>query len=578
MPGTKAKSQPKTLSSLLKPEVIYVASSLYGLQLDGKLRVDDLKEQLRTKMAEDFLCSNVACADAPCNTGIHVFTPSQYLADAGGNDMEALLQTSQADVGVTTPLTSPHRAPLPRADGLEQQRRLAREALQKAGLDGINLSELFPQQQQQDVPDVQGAGAVLGDGGGIPTGTRPRTNVFRNLFNMGRSASTPRQGTPGSTPGPVRHPHTLPPVLHPRHPPTQQRPAFYVPPPAPSTQQHQTAPTQSVEGGGASSNVVDTLLELVKAQKEQAERQQQSTEALAGRVVDLLERQNEEPARSATETSSKGKMALVPPINEAALALTGITIGPRWAMQGDMSNVDMSHVRKHMKSGARGQIQQDARTSELWPNQYLSAASYGKDGEAIDHEDLTFNMWVTGILTKTFSETDPARSHTPEHRQLRMWLKISRLAESYPWEEVRKISSALFYGLERGALSWKEWEPMEAWWTLQIDTLRDRILTQRLAKRPAPAAAAGAGGPPPAKALKRDKAINGIPPEVLKAKNICIKWNVGSCTVKESSHDSHDKSQKLRHICGGCWHLNQQEDESHSMKQCRLKGKDGVFH
>ena len=59
----------------------------------------------------------------------------------------------------------------------------------------------------------------------------------------------------------------------------------------------------------------------------------------------------------------------------------------------------------------------------------------------------------------------------------------------------------------------------------------------------------------------------------------CIKWNVGTCQVQASRHDSPDKSdsQQVRHICGGCWFLGKVEDESHSMKTCKKKNAQGLF-
>ena len=164
-------------------------------------------------------------------------------------------------------------------------------------------------------------------------------------------------------------------------------------------------------------------------------------------------------------------------------------------------------------------------------------------------------------------------------------MKLCRLVQVYPWEEVRLIGAELFLGLERGALSWHDWGPMEIWWAQQIDYLRDRVVAKQGLKRAAPAApaapgaAAGAHGQPPAKLPKKNKLINGVPPDNLKANHICIKWNVGTCQSTASRHDSPDRSdtQQVRHICGGCWFLNKVEDESHSMKTCKKKNAQGLF-
>ena len=65
----------------------------------------------------------------------------------------------------------------------------------------------------------------------------------------------------------------------------------------------------------------------------------------------------------------------------------------------------------------------------------------------------------------------------------------------------------------------------------------------------------------------------------LRQKNICIRWNVGSCSETSDTHPSPDRSAAapVRHICGGCSFLGKQDDSSHSMKTCRHKNSDGIF-
>ena len=125
--------QPRTLSGLTKKHIIHVALSLYETQLDGTLLVNPLREQLQHLMEQVLACENVACDGGPCNPGVHVFTPAQYMPGGeAGDDWEHLLQTSQQDIQVSTPATSPLvRDPLPRQDGAAQQRQLALDALQK---------------------------------------------------------------------------------------------------------------------------------------------------------------------------------------------------------------------------------------------------------------------------------------------------------------------------------------------------------------------------------------------------------------------------------------------------------------
>ena len=553
--------QPRTLAALNKVHIVHVAESLYNTQLDGKAKIDLLREQLQAVMEGSLACDNVACAGGPCNTGVHVFTVAQYTPGEGG-DMERLLQTTQNDDDAFTPGSTPppNRVnPLPRADGAEQQKQLALEALQRAG---FSAADIWP-------------------GGATPAPASNRLgtgSALRNLANMfSRSGSTPRpeitvgQGGSGAAsplqpPGPTHRGG--------RQPPTER--VQGLPPPAgfpPATEPP------------AENSALDTMMKIVEKQLEQSAAQSKSQEALANKITDLLEKKlgggDNDGEHSAGPT--KGRVCMVPPNNPAALALTGVTVGPRWAMNGDLSTVDMNHVRKYIKSGRNGHSVQDARTAELWPNQYLPAKPGSKDG--VDYDELTFVQWIIGFITKIFAEVDDSRNGSVEHNQLRMLMKLCRLVQIYDWEDVRLIGAELFLGLERGALTWSDWQPMEIWWAQQIDFLRDRVVVRQTRKRPLPAGPAGPKsaapppGQPPAKSQKRNKDINGVPPDTLKSHHICIKWNVGTCSVQAAHHDSPDRSdsQQVRHICGGCWFLSQVEDESHSMRTCKRKNSSGVF-
>ena len=113
---------------------------------------------------------------------------------------------------------------------------------------------------------------------------------------------------------------------------------------------------------------------------------------------------------------------------------------------------------------------------------------------------------------------------------------------------------------------WKD-NSAPAFAIFKFDFLRDRVVAKQGTKRPAVAAPAGPStsggvlGQPPAKVLKKNKLVNGVPPETLKSSHICIKWNVGTCQGQTSRRDSPDRSDtqqgsQVRHICGGCWFLS----------------------
>ena len=251
---------------------------------------------------------------------------------------------------------------------------------------------------------------------------------------------------------------------------------------------------------------------------------------------------------------------------------------------GDPTSVDLKEARHKIKSGRNVGVTLDARINETWPNEYLCPLMMdGVDPKQFDHDKITLIQWAGGFVGKIFAEFNEQLNGSKEHNQLFILMKMLRLAETQPWSEIMKINQALFSALERGVLSWTSREELERWWRLALETLHNKSLRPMAAKRPPPATNPGQ---PPAKRLdNRDttapkkKDMFGVPGDFLRQKNICIRWNVGSCSETSDTHPSPDRSAAapVRHICGGCSFLGKQDDSSHSMKTCRYKNSDGIF-
>ena len=156
-----------------------------------------------------------------------------------------------------------------------------------------------------------------------------------------------------------------------------------------------------------------------------------------------------------------------------------------------------------------------------------------------------------------------------------------RLAEVQTWPEIMKLNQALFSALERGVLTWNSRTELERWWSLALESLHNRALRPAaVSKRPAAAPPAAAPGPLAKKADTRvKKDMFGISGDFLRQKNICIRWNVSTCSESAASHPSPDRSatEPVRHVCGGCAFLNKSDSASHPMKVCKLKNSDGIF-
>ena len=275
----------------------------------------------------------------------------------------------------------------------------------------------------------------------------------------------------------------------------------------------------------------------------------------------------------------KGRVSLVPHLNPEALKLTGCAVGPQFAIQGDPTALDMKEARHKIKSGRNIGITQDARISETWPNQYLCPLMMdGIDPKQFDHDRITLVQWAGGFVGKIFAEFKPDLNGSKEHNQLFMLMKMLRLAEVQPWLEIMKLNQALFSALERGVLTWRSRVDLENWWALAMEGLDNRRRAA-VSKRPAPAQPLTA--PPTKKQDIKDKRKDmfGIPGDFLRQKNICIRWNVNSCSESTAPHPSPDRSatEPVRHVCGGCAFLGKSDSATHPMKNCKNMNNEGFF-
>ena len=613
MSGGK-QAVPRVLSELQKAQVAHVAGTLYGLTLNVANRRQDLADALAARMRLAESCDNVACDGAGCDPGIHIFQPVQYLLPAkGSTPIDRLLAEHQDDEPVQViqeSETDDELNPPPDA-GLQRQNLRDRAAamLAEAAAAGVTAEDLFAPPAQGD--SVSGTSSTATSVPATPTTTGRFGAWGRSLVSSLKSASMVGSPSPAGPLGPAR---SAPPARHParnslfrQDPPrtgiegAPPQPRF-PPPPAPSQaartqpqsqqavhprpEEQQAAaglPSGAPDLASALAGVLDMLRhkELEAATERTQERYLRDQQLQnAKQMAELLDRKlGTDGAVAGEPGASKGRVALVPPPNPVALAQTGCAVAPQYALLGDTSSLDLSSARNKIKSGRNSGLTQDARVAESWPNQFLDPM-LTDSGPGLSHDKLSLVQWAGGFVTKIFAEIDVSRNGAKEHNQLNILMRMLRVADIYPWGEIIKINESLFSALERGSLSWTDMPLLDAWWSRAMDALRLRMARPALQqKRPLPGGGTAAGGAEPPAKKDRLKDIGGVPGSFLRTNNICIKWNVGSCSAPSAPHDCPDKSvtTQVKHICGGCAYLAKGEDSSHSMKSCRFKNKEGLF-
>ena len=596
--GARSKIQvPRPLADLKKKQIVFIAKEQFDTALHFNDRWGDLADDLTNLMNTVTECHSSGCDGGPCNPALHLFQPHEYLPPVSteASVVEALLQTTQNDQQIT-PSSSPSLQP---ADGPASRAALHQAAMSQIETDGATggLADI-EEEDEEDTPldsrsalgPASSSSSQARAGGRLSNGVR---NLLNSLMPPTPRIDSPRLGTPavrqpirpaGQGQVQPRFPNNTPTV---RQPTPGTIPARHIPPPRP-------VQAQASGSNGDLMSTVDQLMALVKSQQEESAREREeerslrneqirNTNALAA-VLEKFADKSMVSDPATTSAVSKGRVSMVPHANPTALALTGCAVAPKFAIIGDPASVDLKEARHKIKSGRNVGVTLDARISESWPNEYLCPLMMdGIDPKQFDHDKISLIQWAGGFASKIFAEFPEDRNETKEHNQLFMLMKMLRLAETQPWHEIMKINQALFSALERGVLTWLSREALEKWWRLARETLNDRAARPQPTKR---TPAAPAPGQPPAKRpdTKRDRPdkkndVFGVPGDFLRQKNICIRWNVSSCSDSNDTHPSPDRSATaaVRHVCGGCAYLGKPDDTSHPMKSCRWKGGDGIF-
>ena len=354
------------------------------------------------------------------------------------------------------------------------------------------------------------------------------------------------------------------------------------PPPAPV--QH---PPQQAAPAGDLQSTLALMLARMESDKQEERRireqelanQRNMVALLAGRLSQSSSSRSAEDVAAGILNPSRGHIGIIENRNPDAAREAGASLGPLYALMGDLSTMDVTAAKLKLKSGMNPAEQDEVLITKKWPNQYLPRVMMrGK----VNHCDLNEVKLAYGLFSKIYCEAPREWMGSPTINKLRMAMALFRVALVSPWPDVLSLDMAMFQALERRMISWENWSDLELWWTQTVDMMRTMQSGARATGQTATSGTAGkraaetpAGAAPPSKAQKR--AVMGVPGDWMRSNHLCIKFNLGRCSLA-APHESPDKSGNLlRHLCGGCLYLKKGQDGGHGMTACPNKPSSGVF-
>jgi hypothetical protein len=257
----------------------------------------------------------------------------------------------------------------------------------------------------------------------------------------------------------------------------------------------------------------------------------------------------------------KNKISYVKIANPQNTAWAGISLMPLCQVEGDISQIDVSRMKRKLVSNecSTGQIgvAREVRWLQMCLNHALCPNGIPK------HKKLTQTQWFSGMSNLILTEMDPTKSSDASVLHMIKHLsRVASLALSLPWSECLKFSAVLFRNLEAANIEWSDWERIEGLHNSALESIRTRSLAiSNNAKK-----AQKDANNPDARNLSRENA-EGVPIIWMKDNHVCIRWQSDVCR-ENTDHTINGGTITLKHVCAVCSYLRKPDDMTHNGRNC----------
>ena len=270
--------------------------------------------------------------------------------------------------------------------------------------------------------------------------------------------------------------------------------------------------------------------------------------------------------------SNSGNLQLIEPENPEMARELGLNVPLNWALNGPVTSVDISKIKKSMVSGKHRSNQGLVLRQQFWPHDCVSAASSHlmPDGAVPTFDNLMFAQYQEGMIQKVLIEASSIDIQTKN--KLRFQNFLIKLSYSLTWQQVRSIGDRFLDAWENKTVEWDDWEAIK---TYLKDAAEQTRLAAALKPTSAPGALSGAphgnlprpGNPKPMKKRGWITDANGVPWSYMKGKTICCQFNVKECP---HSGDHKIGEHPVHHWCGGCFATSKGSiKEAHPAMGCK---------
>ena len=254
-----------------------------------------------------------------------------------------------------------------------------------------------------------------------------------------------------------------------------------------------------------------------------------------------------------------GRVALRSVPNTAMADRIGVAPPPTMVLEGDQTSLDVHKLTKHMKSGSKRTVGEFVQRQAIWPEQLLAptAPNHGK----LDHDVLSFPELMDGLLGKIMVETSPL--NTEVANKLSYMREIVSMHYNLELKDVLSINKRFFLAWENKSFEWDDWPRIEMFLR---DAKYQQLITSFAYNTRRNSAPPKQGGQPTKPT--GESFVDGVPSDFLRTNKVCIRFNKGTCDIKNVTQHEHpfDKKKVVYHHCGACKKAGK-VDESHGSSE-----------
>ena len=243
--------------------------------------------------------------------------------------------------------------------------------------------------------------------------------------------------------------------------------------------------------------------------------------------------------------------------NETLAAACGVI--PTQLRSIESSETNFWGHKKKLPSGMYTDNDRDVMQQCRWPHKALDDSWFDKPPEFYDMDQCQF---AAGAAATILMQLPADQSDSVTANMLKHYNRLFTYTAKFSWKQVLTLHHKFMAALEQRTMSWSDWNTIKRWHLLKLESLyasKDEAKSEKQVK----------DLPDPSKKLSF-----GVEVGVIKASNLCVKFQGENCSQEPDHLSPHGGETTLAHHCAWCFHkVSPRVSANHSARNCPERKK-----